>query len=123
MRRLGTTLVAMVLVACVADSRPDAETCSAPSIEVSLRLTADALSPSDPGVCRDQEVTLRIAPEADGVIHLHGFDDVVPATDVVAGEELELTFIADEEGEYPIEFHPADAPEGISVGFLSVYVP
>lgn len=122
-RRPGTLLLMALLVACVADSRPDAEACRAPSIELALRLTADGLTPSDPAVCRDQEVTLRIAPEADGFIHIHGYDDAVPATEVVAGEELELTFTANDEGQYPIEFHAADDPEGVEIGILTVYAP
>jgi len=121
LRTLGTMLLMVLLVACVADSRPGSEACNAPSIELSLRLTADTLTPSDPGVCRDQEVTLRIASEVDGLIHIHGYDHAIPATEVVAGEELELTFTADEDGQYPIEFHPADDPEGVGVGILAVY--
>jgi hypothetical protein len=121
-QRLGALLVAALLVACVADSRPDAEACRAPSIELSLRLTSDELAPA-PAVCRDQEVTLRIASEVDGFIHIHGYDEAVPATEVVAGEELELTFTADEEGQYPIELHPADEPEGIDVGIFTVHEP
>jgi hypothetical protein len=122
LRRLGTTLLVTMLVACVAESRPDAEACAAPSIELSLRLTAAGLTPA-PDVCRDQEVTLRIASEVDGFIHIHGYDEAVPATEVVAGEELELTFTADEEGQYPIELHPADEPEGIDVGIFTVHEP
>lgn len=121
LQRLVVLLPMVLLVACVTDTRPDAEACNAPSIELSLRLTAAELTPSSPAVCQDQEVTLRIASEADGFIHIHGYDEAVPATEVVAGEELELTFTADEVGEYPIEFHPADEPEGAEVGFFTVH--
>lgn len=123
LRALGTVLLTALMVACVTDTRPGAEACRAPSIEHSLRLTADALTPSNPGVCRDQEVTLRIESEVDGLIHIHGYDDAVPATEVVAGEELELTFTANEEGQYPIELHPADDPEGSDVGVFTVHEP
>lgn len=123
LRTIGTLLLVALLVACVADTRPDAEACSAPSVSLSLRLTANALAPTDPAVCRDQEVTLLIESEVDGVIHFHGYDDVVPATEVAAGEELELTFTADEEGQFPIELHPADEPEGIDVGIFTVHEP
>ena len=122
LRTLGTLLLMALLVACVTDSRPGAEACSAPSIELSLRLTAEELTPA-PAVCRDQDVTLRIASEVDGFIHIHGYDDQVPATEVVAGEELELNFTADEEGQYPIELHPTDDPEGIDVGIFTVHEP
>lgn len=126
-RAFGTmmpaVLPAVLLIGCVTDSRPDAEACSAPSVELSLRLATDALTPADPAVCRDQEVTLRIASEVDGFIHIHGYDDAVPATEVVAGEELELAFTADQSGQFPIELHPADAPEGIDVGIFTVHEP
>ena len=123
LRALGTVLLIAMLVACVADTRPDAEACRAPSVELSLRLTADGLNPTDPAVCRDQEVTLRIESEVDGFIHIHGYDDAVPATEVVAGEALDLTFTANEEGQFPIELHPADEPEGIDVGVFTVHEP
>jgi hypothetical protein len=122
LRTLGTLLLMALLVACVADTRPDAEACRAPSTELSLRLTAEELTPA-PAVCRDQDVTLRIASDVDGFIHIHGYDDAVPATEVVAGEELVLTFTADEEGQYPIELHPADDPEGMDVGIFTVHEP
>lgn len=123
LRTLGTMLLVALLAACVTDSRPDAEACGAPSVELALRLTADGLTPSNPSVCRDQDVTLRIGSELDGLIHIHGYDDAVPATEVVAGEELELTFTADDDGQYPIEFHPADDPEGTEVGTFTVHEP
>ncbi|HEX7171757.1 MAG TPA: hypothetical protein VF365_04000 [Candidatus Limnocylindria bacterium] len=123
MRTLGPMLLTALLVACVADSRPDAEACAEDTIALELRLTADALIPSDPSVCRDQDVTLRIASEVGGFIHIHGYDDAVPATEVVPGEELELTFAADQDGQYPIEFHPTDDPEGSDVGIFTVHAP
>jgi hypothetical protein len=122
MRWLLPVVLATVLGACVSDSRPNASACAAPAIVLDLRLTTTDLTPA-PSVCRGQEVTLRIASEVDGFIHIHGYDEAVPATEVVAGEELELTFTADEEGQYPIELHPADEPEGIDVGIFTVHEP
>lgn len=122
LRTFGTMMLVLLMVACVTDTRPDAEACGARSIELSLRLTTDELTPA-PAVCRDQEVTLRIASRVDGVIHIHGYDEAVPATEVVAGEELELTFPADRSGQFPIELHPADDPEGIDVGIFTVHEP
>jgi hypothetical protein len=123
LRTLGFMLLVTLLAACVSDTGPDAESCDAPSIELELTLTADALTPSDPAVCRDQDVTLRIASDVDGFIHIHGYDEAVPATEVVAGEELELAFTADRSGQFPIELHPADDPEGIDVGVFTVHEP
>ena len=114
--------LALILAACV-NAAPGPVACDAESIELELRLTADALSPDNPAVCRDQEVTLRIASEVDGFIHIHGYDETVPATEVTDGETLELTFPADREGQFPIELHPAAAPEGVSVGIFTVNEP
>ena len=118
---LALLLLAM-LTACVSDSRPDASACAAPTIELELRLTAADLTPP-PSVCRDQDVTLRIASEVDGIFHIHGYEEAVSATEVVAGETLELTFTAERVGQFPVELHPADDPAGISVGIFTVHEP
>lgn len=110
-----------VLAGCVNDSRPGF--CDQPSITLELELTADALTPNDPAVCRDQEVTLVIASGVDGIIHIHGYDAAVPATEVSAGEELRLSFSAARSGQFPIELHPADDPEGVSIGVFTVHEP
>ena len=126
MRQVTTVALAMILgallAACVSDSRPGGSACAAPSVELELRLSASELTPS-PSVCRDQEVTLRIASEVDGLIHIHGYDEAVSATEVAAGEALELTFRAERSGQFPIELHPAEDPEGIDVGIFTVHEP
>ncbi len=123
MRRLTLLLAAVTLVAtaCVEDSRPT--TCDEPRVELELNLGADALTPDAPAVCRDQEVTLRIVSQVDGVIHIHGYDAVAPATEVHAGDVLELTFTADRSGQFPIELHPVEDPRGVSVGVFTVHEP
>jgi hypothetical protein len=125
MRAAAVMLVALALglAGCVSDSGPDPVACDAESIELELRLTADALTPENPSVCRDQEVTLRIASEVDGFIHIHGYDEIVPATEVTDGETLELTFQAERDGQFHIELHPAAAPEGVEVGIFTVNEP
>ena len=116
-------ILASVLAACVADSRPDPELCATPTIELALTLRVDELVPSDPTACRDQEVTLVITVQADGVLHIHGYDDAVPATEVRNGEDLRLTFDAHRSGQFPIELHGLDDPAGINVGILTVHEP
>jgi hypothetical protein len=118
---LATAIALIVLTGCITGNRPI--DCDAASVTVELSLSADALTPSDPAACRDQEVTLRIGSEVDGFIHIHGYEDAVSATEVTAGEELDLTFTAVRDGQYPIEFHPAEDPEGISVGVLTIHEP
>jgi hypothetical protein len=113
----------LLLTACVEDSGPDAEACAAPAVEIELALSAAALEPDDPAVCRDQEVTLIISPEVDGVFHIHGYDEEVPATEVRSGEVSELRFTAARSGQFPIELHPLDNPAGVDIGFFTVHEP
>lgn len=115
--------LAMLLAACVEDTRPQGGACEAPTIELALTLSEDGLQPASPSVCRDQEVTLAIASSVDGVIHIHGYDEWVPATEVVAGDDLDLTFVAERSGQFPIELHPADDPQGVEVGVFTVHEP
>ena len=126
MRQVTTVTLALLLggllAACVSDSRPNASACASASVELELRLSATELAPA-PSVCRDQDVTLRIASEVDGLIHIHGYDEAVSATEVAAGETLELTFRAERSGQFPIELHPAEDPEGIEVGIFTVHEP
>jgi hypothetical protein len=46
---------------------------------------------------------------------------VVPATAVVAGETLELSFSATRSGQFPIELHLGDDPRGADIGILTVH--
>jgi hypothetical protein len=112
-------LVAAVLAGCVTENRPEA--CNADQTTIELTLSATALEPNDPAACRDQLVTMIVDSEVDGVFHIHGLDDVVPATPVVAGEEITLDFTADRSGQFPIELHPADDPQGVSVGIFTIH--
>ena len=123
LRRRATVLLilAIGLVACVTDTRPEA--CDAESVTIDLTLSATELTPDDPAVCRDQEVTLDVASEVDGVLHIHGYDAAVPATQVHAGDTITLDFTASRSGQFPIELHPSDDPEGIAVGIFTVHEP
>jgi hypothetical protein len=124
-RRIVAALatVLLLLTACVEDTGPDAEACAAPTVKVELALSADALDPNDPAVCRGQVVTLVISPQVDGVFHIHGYDDEVSATEVRSGEVLELEFTAARSGQFPIELHPADDPAGVEIGVFTVHEP
>ncbi len=115
---LLVSIAILALAGCVGDR--GSVDCSADEVTMELTLTADSLTPDDPSACRDQQVTLRIDSEADGFLHIHGYDDQVPATEVAAGEETVLEFTASRSGQFPIEFHPADDPEGVSVGILTI---
>ena len=124
-RRPSAALAAalLLLTACVEDTGPDAGSCAAPAVRIELAVSADALDPNDPSVCRDQEVTLIISPQVDGVFHIHGYDEHVPATEVHDGEEIELQFTAARSGQFPIELHPLDDPTGVDIGVFTVHEP
>lgn len=114
--------LAALATGCVSESRPEASACAAPQVVLELQLTAEEITPA-PSVCRDQEVTLRILSDVDGTIDFHGYDETVPSTEVVAGEMLELTFDAERAGQFPIEMHFPDEPEGTTVGIFTVNEP
>ncbi|HEY6608980.1 MAG TPA: hypothetical protein VI277_07290 [Candidatus Limnocylindria bacterium] len=121
-RAIGIVIVVGVaLTGCVADTRPEA--CDADEVTIELTVTADSMTPGNPGVCREQEVTLVIDSEADGFLHVHGYDQALPAIEVVAGEEVEVDFVADRSGQFPIELHLTDDPAGVDIGILTVYEP
>jgi len=122
-RRRGVLLLALAvgLAGCVSDTRPEA--CDAESVTIDLALTATDLTPDGPAVCRDQEVTLIVDSAADGVLHIHGYDEAVPATTVHAGDTVTLEFTAARSGQFPIELHASDDPEGIVLGIFTVHEP
>lgn len=97
--------------------------CEALPNRIDLSLSADALTPDDPAVCRDREVTLVVTPEIDGIFHIHGSDEQVSATEMTAGEVTELAFIATRSGQFPIELHTDDNTEGMNVGIFTVHEP
>jgi hypothetical protein len=111
--------LAALLVGCVTDNRP--ATCNADETTLELTVSATALEPNDPAACRGQVVTMILGPEVDGIFHVHGLDTTVPATTVVAGEQVTLEFTADRSGQFPIEIHPGDDPQGVSIGIFTVY--
>jgi len=117
------TTALLLLTACVEDTGPDADACAAPTAEIELDVSAEALDPNDPSACRDQEVTLLITSTVDGVFHIHGYDEEVPATEISSGETVTLEFTAARSGQFPIELHPADDPEGVEIGVFTVHEP
>ncbi len=90
---------------------------------VEITVTAEALVPAQPAVCAGHEVTLVLTAEVDGVLHIHGYDEEAPATPIVAGEVKELTFTASRSGQFPVELHSNDDPQGVDVGIFTVHEP
>jgi hypothetical protein len=97
--------------------------CGALPMRIELTLTADGLMPPNPTVCRDRDVTLAVTSEVDGVLHIHGYDEQVPATTVAAGEVTELAFTAVRSGQFPIELHTDEDTQGVSLGIFTVDEP
>jgi hypothetical protein len=122
MTRAAVLLAALVaLGGCVTDARPD--NCDAAAVTVELAVSADGMTPDDPGVCRDQTVRLVIDSAVDGELHIHGYDEAVPETELSAGEEIELEFVADHSGQFTMELHPDGEGEEIELGVFTVYEP
>lgn len=112
--------VGLLAVGCI-DQQGLPPDCAEGSVTRDATLTATTMTPNGIEVCRGQEVFLTIDAEVDGVFHLHGYDDAVPATSVRIGDELNLEFDALRSGQFPIELHPADDPTGVTVGIFTVH--
>jgi hypothetical protein len=108
-----------VLSACIGASAE----CAALPEEIELTLSATTLTPPDLAVCRGDEVSLTVRSEVDGVLHVHGYEEDLPATTVTAGEVLELSFVASRSGQFPIELHTDENTQGVDVGLLTVHEP
>jgi hypothetical protein len=114
-------LVLAITSGCLTDNRP--ASCADLDVSIALTVSSDGMTPSDPGVCRDQRVTLVIEAGTSGQFHIHGYDDVLPITEIRAGEEARVEFVAARSGQFPVELHPADDPAGIGIGVFTVYEP
>jgi len=114
-------LLLATVTACVSDPQRPAD-CDAGAVQRQATLGAERLDPDAINVCRDQRVTLDIAVEQDGVLHLHGYEEEAPATEVHAGENVQLAFRAVRSGQFPIELHQPNGVEA-EVGILTVHEP
>ena len=120
-RALLLAATALVGAGCVDFGLP--ADCDEPRVMRDVTVTQDTMSPTSIEACRDQQMELVIGAETDGVFHIHGYDEDVPATTIAAGEMLTLQFVAGRSGQFPIELHPADDPTGVSIGILTVHEP
>jgi hypothetical protein len=118
---LAALLTIALLTACVGDAGLPS-TCHDPSVSFTATLQGDQLEPATFDVCRGQAVTITFTIEQDGVLHLHGYDDQVPATAVRADQEVAFEFDAVRSGQFPIALHTTDRPE-TTVGALTVHEP
>ena len=117
-------LVAMLAVGLIAAGCvPGDPACAEPSVSLEVRVTDTAMDPSTLTACRDQDVSLEVTSETDGVFHIHGYDEQVPATSLVPGEVTTLEFTADRAGQFIIELHDHSGDESTEVGVLTVNEP
>jgi hypothetical protein len=116
---VAAVLGSLLLAACLG---PD-PSCAGLPTQVDVTLTADAMTPSNPELCRDTDAVLRVSSEVDGVFHIHGLDDQVPATTVTAGDVVELAFSPTRSGQFPVELHTQENTQGVNVGLLTVHEP
>ena len=66
-------------------------------------------------------MTITVSVEQDGILHLHGYEDLVEAQEVRAGQEAELSFPATHAGQFPIALHPQSGAPELTVGTLIVH--
>lgn len=116
------TAIAALLAGCVTLNNLPA-TCNEPAVTLRATMADERLDPGTLDVCRDQAVTLVVTIERDGIFHVHGYDDQLQATEVVAGEELTLSFVAVRSGQFPIALHTTDGPAEVTVGIMTVHEP
>jgi hypothetical protein len=114
-------LLLALLSACVTQTRPSG--CDDAEVTVEVFVTADSMRPENVAVCREQSVTLVINSSTDGYLHVHGFDEYLPITEVSAGSEERVEFTAGRSGQFPIELHLGNDPSGLGVGILTVHEP
>jgi hypothetical protein len=118
-RRLALISVGLLIGSGCTSSAADP--CAAESVTLEATVSTGAMDPSALAVCRDQEVTLELHSQTDGEFHLHGYDEQVPATNLVAGETTTLEFVADVAGQFIIELHSGG--DEAEIGVLTVNEP
>lgn len=119
-RRLALVVVAFCLLAgCTGGSA----SCPSPSVTVEATVTDEAMDPPAVTVCRGQEVTLEVLSRTDGIFHVHGYDDQVPATTLSPGETVTFLFSAESAGQFIIELHAASGLSSTEIGVLTVDEP
>ena len=119
-----TRLIAIALGLLIAGCQPTGNpACAEPSVTLEATVSDTAMNPSALTVCRDQDVALDLASETDGVFHIHGYDEQVPATSLEPGEVTTLEFTADRAGQFIIELHAHTGGDSTDIGVLTVNEP
>ncbi len=99
-RALLPSVLALGVVGCTAPGAVEPTT-------IELEISAQAPSePVEEQVPLGSVVTLDVASEVDGVLHVHGYEEELQLT---AGETTERTFKASMTGAFEVETHDPDA--------------
>lgn len=114
--------IVLLLAAAFIVLRPGSAACPAESASFVVAVDETGMTPSALEACRGQEVVLEVQSAVDGVFHIHGLDEVVPATEIFDGEELTLRFTPTTARVYGIELHTHHG-ENVELGTLTVNVP
>ncbi len=119
--RLALAVASLLVVAgCIPNvSLPD--TCNQAAVSFAATLADEGLEPPTFDACRGQHLTLAITAEQDGILHLHGYDDLLGAREVRAGQTIDLEFEATHVGQFPITLHTLDGQDAGTVGTLIVH--
>jgi hypothetical protein len=112
-------LVAVIGIGCT----PANEACAEPSVTLEATVIDTEMDPSSLAVCRDQNVTIELESETDGIFHIHGYDDQAPAVSLEPGEVTVIEFTADTAGQFIIELHAHDGSGESEIGVLTVNEP
>jgi hypothetical protein len=105
MSRYRFAIVAAVLVAFVATGAYlvfGHKSSGGQAVTINLTVTAaKSMQPPEPSVHQNDTVTINISSDADGAVHLHGYDI---AFDTKAGQVVSDTFKAINTGKFEIEW-------------------
>jgi hypothetical protein len=119
-RVAGLVVIGLSLVACVQQPEQPSD-CADASVARQATLTVDGLTPRKVDVCRTQQVHLAIKAQANGVLHIHGYDQ--QTREVRSGQVVTFDFDADHSGQFVIELHTQAAPQGQGMGVFTVHEP
>jgi Cupredoxin-like domain len=105
-------LVLVVLGGLFVLLRPDSPTSGPQTREFDLRISGDAMEPSDITVTEGDQVVLRITADSPLEFHVHGYD---LEREVEPDEPARLSFEADLTGRFEIENHETEEELGTLV--------
>jgi len=119
-RVAGLVVIGLSLVACVQQPEQPSD-CADASVSRQATLTVDGLTPRNVDVCRTQQVHLAIKVQANGVLHIHGYDQ--QTREVRSGQVVTFDFDADHSGQFVVELHTQASPQGQGMGVFTVHEP